>query len=49
VAGIDPDCAVRIVETFAALHPEFGLHATFFVLPAADEPNRLFGQPQHED
>ena len=45
---IDPDCAVGILETFAALHPEFGLQATFFVLPAADEPNRLFGQPHHE-
>jgi peptidoglycan/xylan/chitin deacetylase (PgdA/CDA1 family) len=45
---IDPDCAVGILEAFARLHPEFGLRATFFVLPAADEPNRLFGQPDHE-
>jgi len=45
---IDPDCAVGILEAFARLHPEFGLRATFFVLPAADEPNRLFGQPEHE-
>jgi peptidoglycan/xylan/chitin deacetylase (PgdA/CDA1 family) len=45
---IDPDCAVGILETFTRLHPGFGLNATFFVLPAAAEPNRLFGQPDHE-
>jgi peptidoglycan/xylan/chitin deacetylase (PgdA/CDA1 family) len=46
--AIDPDCAVGILEAFVRVHPEFGLTATFFVLPAAAEPNRLFGQPQHE-
>jgi hypothetical protein len=45
---IDPDCAVGILEAFTRLHPGFGLNATFFVLPAAAEPNRLFGQPDHE-
>lgn len=45
---IDPDCAVGILEAFARLHPGFGLKATFFVLPAAAQPNRLFGQPEHE-
>ena len=45
---IDPDCAVGILEAFTRLHPRFGLNATFFVLPAAAEPNRLFGQPEHE-
>ncbi len=45
---IDPDCAVGILEAFATRHPEFPPRATFFVLPAAAEPNRLFGQPEHE-
>lgn len=44
---IDPDCAVGILESFYAAHPEFGLAATFFVLPAADPPNRLFNQPEY--
>ena len=44
---IDPDCAVGILEAFAGLHST-ALPATFFVLPAADEPHRLFGQPEHE-
>ena len=45
---IDPDCAVGILGAFARLHPEFSARATFFVLPAAAEPHRLFGQPEHE-
>jgi len=44
---IDPDCAVGILEAFAGLHSA-AVPATFFVLPAADEPHRLFGQPEHE-
>lgn len=40
----DPDCAVGILEAFERLHPEFGRAATFFVLPGADPPNRLFNQ-----
>jgi hypothetical protein len=44
---IDPDCAVGILEAFARAHST-AVPATFFVLPAADEPNRLFGQPAHE-
>ena len=44
---MDPDCAVAILEAFAARHPDFGRAATFFVLPAADPPNRLFNQPEH--
>jgi peptidoglycan/xylan/chitin deacetylase (PgdA/CDA1 family) len=44
---VDPDCAVGILEAFAARHPDFGRKATFFVLPAADPPNRLFNQPEH--
>jgi len=42
---IDPDCAVGIIEAFARTHPEFGRAATFYVLPGADPPNRLFNQP----
>jgi peptidoglycan/xylan/chitin deacetylase (PgdA/CDA1 family) len=42
---IDPDCAVGILEAFARSHPGFGHAATFYVLPAADPPNRLFNQP----
>jgi peptidoglycan/xylan/chitin deacetylase (PgdA/CDA1 family) len=45
---IDPDCAVGILEAFAERHPDFGLAATFFVLPGASKPNRLFNQPEHE-
>lgn len=44
---IDSDCAVGILESFYAAHPDFGLAATFFVLPAADPPNRLFNQPEY--
>jgi len=44
---VDPDCAVGILESFYAAHPDFGLAATFFVLPAADPPNRLFDQPEY--
>jgi peptidoglycan/xylan/chitin deacetylase (PgdA/CDA1 family) len=45
---IDPECAVGILEAFARTHPEFGLKATFYVLPGAAQPHRLFGQPEHE-
>jgi peptidoglycan/xylan/chitin deacetylase (PgdA/CDA1 family) len=45
---IDPDCAVGILEEFARLHDGARPTATFFVLPGADEPNRLFGQPELE-
>ncbi|MBI4242408.1 MAG: polysaccharide deacetylase family protein [Candidatus Rokubacteria bacterium] len=45
---IDPDCAVGILEAFARAHPEFGVTATFYVLPGAAQPHRLFGQPEHE-
>jgi peptidoglycan/xylan/chitin deacetylase (PgdA/CDA1 family) len=45
---IDPTCAVGILETFTREHPDFGRAATFFVLPAADPPNRLFNQPEYQ-
>ncbi|HBI24419.1 MAG: hypothetical protein A2Y48_07485 [Nitrospirae bacterium RIFCSPLOW2_12_42_9] len=44
---VDPNCAVGILESFYASHPDFGLAATFFVLPAANPPNRLFNQPEY--
>ena len=40
----DPDCAVGILEAFERQHPEVGRAATFYVLPGADPPNRLFNQ-----
>ena len=43
---VDPDCAVGILEAFERRHPEFGHAATFFVLPGADPPNRLFNQKE---
>jgi len=46
---IDPECAVGILEAFARAHPGFGLKATFYVLPAANPPNRLFNQPGYEE
>ncbi len=45
---IDPDSAVGIMIDFAKRHPDFGKKAIFFVLPGADEPHRLFGQPAFE-
>jgi len=42
---IDPTCAVGVLEAFAREHPEFGHAATFYVLPGASPPNRLFNQP----
>jgi Polysaccharide deacetylase len=45
---IDPKCAVGILESFLKDRPDFGRAATFFVLPGASKPNRLFNQPEHE-
>ncbi len=42
----DPECAIGILEAFERLHPEFGRAATFYVLPGADPPNRLFNQKE---
>lgn len=44
----DPNCAVAIMEDFAREHPDFGLNAMFFVLPAADPPHDLFGQKEYQ-
>ena len=45
---IDPKSAVGILEAFARERPDFGRAATFYVLPGASPPNRLFNQPAHE-
>ena len=42
---IDPECGIGILEAFAREHPGFGHAATFYVLPGANPPNRLFNQP----
>jgi len=31
--SVDPNCAVGIWQDFAKIHPDFPVHATFFVLP----------------
>jgi peptidoglycan/xylan/chitin deacetylase (PgdA/CDA1 family) len=45
---VDAECAVGILESFARAHPASGLKATFYVLPGAAQPHRLFGQPEYE-
>lgn len=46
--AIDPDSAVGILLDFHRAHPDFAAKATFYVLPAAAQPHRLFGQPAYE-
>jgi peptidoglycan/xylan/chitin deacetylase (PgdA/CDA1 family) len=46
--AIDPKSGVGILEAFAEARPDFGRAATFYVLPGASRPNRLFDQPEHE-
>jgi peptidoglycan/xylan/chitin deacetylase (PgdA/CDA1 family) len=43
---LDPQSGVGILEAFANERPDFGRAATFYVLPGANRPNRLFDQPQ---
>jgi peptidoglycan/xylan/chitin deacetylase (PgdA/CDA1 family) len=45
---IDPKSGLGVLEAFVAAHPDFGRAATFYVLPGASRPNRLFDQPEHE-
>ncbi|MBA2441249.1 MAG: polysaccharide deacetylase family protein [Rubrobacter sp.] len=42
----DPDGAVGILQQFHEENPDWPMSATFFVLPEADPPNDLFGQPE---
>jgi hypothetical protein len=46
--AVDPKSAVGVLEAFINEKPDFGRAATFFVLPGASKPNRLFNQPEHE-
>ena len=45
---IDPKSGVGVLETFIREKPDFGRAGTFYVLPGASRPNRLFNQPEHE-
>jgi peptidoglycan/xylan/chitin deacetylase (PgdA/CDA1 family) len=45
---IDPKCGVGILEAFIKERPDFGRGGTFYVLPGASKPNRLFNQPALE-
>ena len=45
---VDPKCAIGILEAFAREKPDFGRAATFYVLPGASKPHRLFNQPEYE-
>jgi peptidoglycan/xylan/chitin deacetylase (PgdA/CDA1 family) len=42
----DPEGAVGILTDFNEQNPGWPTRATFFVLPEADAPNNLFGQPE---
>ena len=44
----DEFSAMGILKAFYAEHPDFGLEATFYVLPAADPPHDLFGQKEYK-
>ncbi|MBI2941216.1 MAG: polysaccharide deacetylase family protein [Chloroflexi bacterium] len=44
---VDPSSGLGILEAFIAEHPDFGRAAVFCVLPGADPPNDLFGQPEY--
>jgi polysaccharide deacetylase len=48
VLAVDPKSAVGVLEAFIHEKADFGRAATFFVLPGASKPNRLFNQPEHE-
>jgi peptidoglycan/xylan/chitin deacetylase (PgdA/CDA1 family) len=45
---VDPKSGLGVLEAFVRERPDFGRAATFFVLPGASRPNRLFDQPEHE-
>ena len=45
---IDPKSAIGVLEAFIAEKPDFGRGGTFYVLPGATKPNRLFNQPEYE-
>ena len=45
---IDPKSGIGVLEQFIKEKPDFGRAGTFFVLPGASRPNKLFDQPEHE-
>ena len=45
----DPNSAVGMLERFHALHADWRLKGTFFVLPGADPPHDLFGQKEYKE
>ena len=44
---VDPASGLGILEAFVEEHPDFGRAGVFCILPSADPPNDLFGQPEH--
>jgi peptidoglycan/xylan/chitin deacetylase (PgdA/CDA1 family) len=45
---IDPKSGIGVLEAFLRERPDFGRAGTFFVLPGASRPNKMFDQPEHE-
>ena len=41
---VDPNCALGILERFVKAHPDWKLHATFFILPKSKTTMESFGQ-----
>ncbi|MEB3285661.1 MAG: putative glycoside hydrolase [Candidatus Sericytochromatia bacterium] len=41
---VDPDCAVGMLDTFCATHPDFGRGATFYVLPSGFDQAGVIGE-----
>ena len=44
---IDPKSGVGVLEAFLRERPDFGRGATFYVLPGASRPNKLFNQDEY--
>jgi len=44
---IDPKSGIGVLEAFILERPDFGRAATFYVLPGASRPNKLFNQDEH--
>jgi peptidoglycan/xylan/chitin deacetylase (PgdA/CDA1 family) len=44
---IDPKSGIGVLEAFIKERPDFGRAGTFFVLPGASRPNKLFNQDEH--
>lgn len=46
---VDPNSAAGMLEAFNTAHPDFALRGVFSVLPEAEQPHKLFGQPEYEE